>query len=1508
MTTLLLPVSDIGQQNNDKGVIFFPSQPLPPSYTKGSILYNLRLFVPSSSQISRDGIIWINTPPSADIAFNRSKYYKHIISNSFTNDNYINFPIYHPGPYNYYISYRDSETNTLKTTRKFYFVVLPSLYVQDEFIPINSIVLESVVSKWLGDKKDWDLIFDRIQQKGYNMVHFTPLQQRGESNSPYSIFDQLTYDPTFFNSEDDVKSLVDNLHKKKMLSITDVVFNHTANNSTWLREFPDSGYNKETAPHLTSAIELDLELQKFSRNLKKFNYPVFINSIHDLLHLMDGIKIHVLANLKLWEFYVIDTKQTLIDLEANWSNELNDNDKSLVLNLPKDISLQDLAKFITENCINKTFGKRFENKIELSKFNKILIYLYPNSSFDDVKSTIAKVLDEINLPCYKEYDNDVADIMEQLFNRIKYLRLDDNGPKLGEINDKNPLTEQYFTCFKGKDGKDYQLANNGWIWDGNPLIDFASNKTKSYLLREVIIWGDCVKLRYGNSPEDSPHLWKRMGDYVLQNAKIFDGFRIDNCHSTPIHVGEYLLDLARSVNPNLYVVAELFTGSEDLDNIVVERLGISSLIREAMQAWSVDELSQLIHRHAGLPIGSFQTLPLDEYAYPEGNIDSLVEEPLSEIKLPIILRPVRTHAMFMDCTHDNETPYDKRTVEDTLPNAALVSLCSTAIGSVFGYDECYPHLLNVVNETRKYTIDNHGIGDIKARLNQIRKSISNSSYNDKDHEMHVHHEGQFITLQRFNCKTGEGWFLVARTKFSNNEDEQWMQPIELKGTKASFEFAYALEKLNEPLVDDKNVITSVPVRTVELSGPHIEFSGQDDSIITLPEYFPQGSILMLKTSCNEVNESLDDFIRHGAIEAAKDLNLIDLNALLYKCESEERDASGGNDGVYNVPNHGRLVYAGIQGWISELKILIKNNDLSHPLAEHLRQGHWALDYVVTRLNKYSDVPAIDTFKNWLYERFQKIKLVPFFLVPRYFALTVGIAYEALRYKTLSLLSAEIQRGNLFVQNLGLTTVQMTGLVKSTSLFPCQQVPSMAAGLPHFSYDYMRCWGRDIFISLRGLLLATGRTFEAKQHILGFAATLKHGLIPNLLDAGRNPRYNARDAAWFFIQAIQDYIQFVPNGEEILKEKVKRRFPLDDRYIKFDDPEAFSYESSIEEIIYEILSRHAQGISYREANAGVKLDSQMKDEGFNVTAGVDWETGFVYGGSQFNCGTWMDKMGESEKAGSKGVPGTPRDGSAIEIVGLLKSALRFVIELHNKGLFEKTSVKKSSTGAEEISFKDWELLVLNNFERCFYIPKSSEDDHKYDVDPSIINRRGIYKDLYKSGKPYEDYQLRPNFAIAMTVAPELFTPELALDAILIADKVIRGPVGMRTLDPSDLNYRPYYNNSEDSTDFATAKGRNYHQGPEWVWVYGYFLRAFHKFHYQNEQYQNVHGEPSSELNQLVNIRLKHHRIWIAQSEWAGLPELTNKDGALCWDSSPTQAWSSSCILDFYLDLWDSGLKY
>ena len=60
----------------------------------------------------------------------------------------------------------------------------------------------------------------------------------------------------------------------------------------------------------------------------------------------------------------------------------------------------------------------------------------------------------------------------------------------------------------------------------------------------------------------------------------------------------------------------------------------------------------------------------------------------------------------------------------------------------------------------------------------------------------------------------------------------------------------------------------------------------------------------------------------------------------------------------------------------------------------------------------------------------------------------------------------------------------------------------------------------------------------------FGSTLRHGLIPNLLDNGNNPRYNCRDGCWWFIKAVKDYIEFTGDAG-ILKKEIKMTFYSDD---------------------------------------------------------------------------------------------------------------------------------------------------------------------------------------------------------------------------------------------------------------------------------------------------------------------------------------------------------------------------
>ena len=1404
-------------------------------------------------------------------------------------------------------------------TSTYYIDIEPSLTLGKEQIPLDALSIFSVVHKFMGKyPQQWEGHLKGIAQRGYNMVHFTPLMERGDSNSPYSLRDQLAFDRLCFpNGEQDVATMIANMENELgLLGVTDVVWNHTANNSKWLEEHPEVGYNLETAPWLESALELDDALLAFGDKLENYGLPSTLSNIDDLSKVIAGLKEHVIQALNLWQYYVIDVERNTrsaieawmnghVQISGIWEGGL-DNDNFAGV---KDWPLRKKADFLLTHGFTQAneLGPRFGKKIDSRVGAALLTVLHGDyhSNFDKrvATQTMQEILEEVNVPFYRDYDTDVGVMQRELFNRINYLRVDDNGPRLGAIGSQSPLIESYFTRLPSNatthkhSTRSLALVNNGWIMVADALKDHAGPGSRAYLRREVIIWGDCVKLRYGQSRKDNPFLWDHMTRYTRLMAKYFAGFRIDNCHSTPLWVSEYLLDHARDVRPDLAIFAELFTGVEETDYIFVKRLGISALIREAMQAWDTAELSRMVHMHGGRPIGSFEDdeVSLSE-RLPKSSLkaNGLHVNHYNRAEKVHKIKKSPLHALFMDCTHDNEVPAQKRDARDTMPNGALVSMCACAIGSVMGYDEIYPRRLDIVHEKRVYSSiyseskiaveAGTGIGGVKKLLNQLHTIMGQDGYE----ETFIHHEGEYITVHRVHPRSRKGYFAIAHTAFPGCDNENSiLAPVHLVGTKAKLLGSWSLWVNDSKLAIDevlaeRTLLKGLPSNVSDFEDMKIN-SKADGTFIAVPANFPPGSVALFETSMpvTEHSEGLDRFVTTGAKDAFGDMNLIDLNLVLYRCEAEEHDLLGGNDGVYTIPNHGSLVYAGFQGWWSILKKVVCDNDLGHPICKHLRDGQWAFDWIVSRLRrlaKREGRPSLERAAGWIERRFDAIRKLPSFLLPKYFALVIRTAYRASWDQAISLMSEDIRHGQGFLKSLALVSVQQTGFTKSASLYPFKSVPCLAAGLPHFSSSWARCWGRDVFISLKGLFLATSRYEEAREHIKAFASVLKHGMIPNLLSDGKLPRYNSRDSIWFFLQSIQDYTKMAPDGYGLLEEKVLRRFlPYDDTFFQFDDPRAYSKESSIEEIIQEALQRHATGLSFREANAGPGLDMQMKPEGFQIDVKVDWNTGFIFGGNQSNCGTWMDKMGESEKAGSKGVPGTPRDGAAVEIIGLAYSALTWVSQLHQIGKYKLGGIK--TAGGEDISFEDWASKIQQNFERCYYIPMDSNEDANYDINASIVNRRGIYKDLYRSGKEYEDYQLRPNFPISMTVAPQLFTPTKALHALEMADTILRGPIGMATLDPSDLNYRPYYYNSEDSADFATSKGRNYHQGPEWLWPTGFFLRALLKFDLMRRKSE----EERTEAFQQVTRRLKGCKRAIEESPWAGLTELTNKNGGFCGDS-------------------------
>ncbi|PVU99032.1 hypothetical protein BB559_001088 [Furculomyces boomerangus] len=1573
-----------GTINNDKSFVNLRLKPHQPTA--------IRFTVSLGSEVSIQPVLYTNYPMNGT-SYERNTFHSKPFTKIPNYDWICEFFILQPGPYKYYLEYKKYKVNeptpklldqpvkpkelpsdtedissSLKPSKSYpdlitesfemethktsiyHFLVNSPLSINNEPLDMDAVVLKTVNPKLMGPLSCWEKHISDTSKLGYNMIHFIPMQQRGDSDSPYSIYDQLMISDSLFSdmktppeSREEREKMVKNVlvrmeETHKIISITDIVWNHTAHNSEWLHSHPEAGYNLKNSPHLRAAYEFDRELIELSKNIDRFGFPDrMIHTKNDVDKLIQTIKDNVIQKTKLWEFYIVDIPRLLSEVRDLLSKE----NTKLDQNNSSSYSVSQ-GSFVNpknfDKLVEQTSDKILEAFPASNKYTKNNVYerycrqpkaklcceigremLGKSATCDEIIDFLSKTLDLVNLIYYKEYDNDLESILTSIRNTVNFERFSKENWKYQKpINETYCIVDPLFTTLPrnattSKFTEDeLVLANNGWIWGGDPLNNFAEHTSKAYLRREVIVWGDCVKLNYGKSPKDNPWLWDYMKEYTMRMAKLFHGFRIDNCHSTPLELAEYFLDQARMVRPNIYILAELFTGSEESDRIFVSRLGINSLIRESINAWNIQELSRQIHRSGGIPIG---TLDVDCLG-----IEGLfTDESVGMHDVPCIVAPFRSslpHVMFFDVTHDNEMPAQKRLAEDSLSNAAAVTISPCAVGSNHGYDELYPELINLALEKRKYRLlddpINTGIGRAKRDLNNLHRKIANFQ------EIFVHVDGEYITVHRIDPVTREGYFAVIRPAFKNSSKESsYLAPIKIYSSSVSHEFSYSLE-INGPAPDNTSdgYIYGLQSTLKSLGPPIITLSEDENgsySEIQLPENFLPGSILVVHTVLVNFRPDLDWKIKSNSHAPMEFLDLDALNVVLYRCNDEERDTIGVT--AYDIPGLGPLPYCGYQGWMSHLKYIIPKNDLGHPLCDNLRAGFWAMDYIVSRLQKYSTLfPRLSHLISWLTERFALARNAPKNLAPRYFAMIVYTSWRQAIKRALSLMNPDFTMSTGFISRLALTSVQLLGKIPSASLYPHRDISTvcMSAGLPHFSNGFMRCWGRDIFIALDGLLLVTHRWEEARNHILAFGSVLRNGLIPNLLDSGRYPRYNARDATWFWLQAVQDYCIRSPEGLNFLFAEVLRRFPESEEYVEWDDISAYKRKSSIADLIYEILQKHGEGINFREWNAGPKLDEHMRDPGFDISINVDWNTGLIFGGNKWNCGTWMDKMGSSSKAGNKGVPSTPRDGADIEIIGLLKSCLRWVSSLNDNepGLFQyegifidisqlpnsKDCYKINTESGEKclVTFEHWDKLVQSSFETHFWIPSDPSEDSNYAVNSKLVNRRGIYKDTYKSSTEWTDYQLRPNISVAMVVAPELFTVENARQCLGLMRQILHGPLGMRTLDPSDYQYQPNYDNSNDSDNPHLAAGANYHQGPEWVWCTGYFLRALLTFFSETadvttSMYYDV-------LGTLTN--LKNH---IAHDKYVGLPELTNMDGSYCRDSCDTQAWSSATLLCLVRDL-------
>ena len=194
-----------------------------------------------------------------------------------------------------------------------------------------------------------------------------------------------------------------------------------------------------------------------------------------------------------------------------------------------------------------------------------------------------------------------------------------------------------------------------------------------------------------------------------------------------------------------------------------------------------------------------------------------------------------------------------------------------------------------------------------------------------------------------------------------------------------------------------------------------------------------------------------------------------------------------------------------------------------------------------------------------------------------------------------------------------------------------------------------------------------------------------------------------------------------------------------------------------------------------------------------------EDGLVTGGDRTTQLTWMD-------AKVREMPVTPRHGKAVEVNALWYNALRAAAAL----------AKCFCLLAEEQRYEQLAQKAQKAFAGLFW---NDEERNLYDC---------VARDA-------RDGRLRPNQILAVSL-PYPVLDRSRWEAVVSAiRKHLYTPYGLRSLAPSEPEYRGTYAGGPEERDSA------YHQGTVWPWLLGPFYEAYLKTHDFSEEARNSVAE-------------------------------------------------------------------
>lgn len=184
------------------------------------------------------------------------------------------------------------------------------------------------------------------------------------------------------------------------------------------------------------------------------------------------------------------------------------------------------------------------------------------------------------------------------------------------------------------------------------------------------------------------------------------------------------------------------------------------------------------------------------------------------------------------------------------------------------------------------------------------------------------------------------------------------------------------------------------------------------------------------------------------------------------------------------------------------------------------------------------------------------------------------------------------------------------------------------------YPWFADWGRDTFIALRGLCLATAQWRDAEAILLEWARTIDAGMVPNcFVDRENGPRFNAVDASLWFVVAAHEFLAAVEaRGKPILKRD--RR--------------------ALVSAVFAVLEGYSAGTR------------------FGIRKAAD---GLLESGASGTPLTWMD-------AQISGHSVTPRHGKPVEVQALWINALRIA------SLYDPRWEEAAERAAAEFTARFW----------------------------------------------------------------------------------------------------------------------------------------------------------------------------------------------------------------------------